>query len=190
MIERKKDWEKEIASQLSEERWLHTLGTIEIALHLAKIHRLNEEKVYLATLLHDIGKAYPLEKQKELALAYNLLSPEDLRAEGVVHAKVSAYLARERYRIQDEDILFVIAHHSTGHPDYGPLGWVVYVSDYLDPNRKLVHQTTLLATCEADLKEGCLQVLLAKLQYLFDKRKYLHSYSVDFYHSLIQSFPF
>lgn len=185
-MERNKKWEKEISSRLSEERWQHTIGAMEIALHLAHLHHIDEERVYQAILLHDIGKAYPLEKQKSLALTYNLLSPEDMKAEGVVHAKLSAYLARQEYNIQDEEILFVIAHHSTGHPDYGPLGWIVYVSDYLDPNRKLVHQKTLLATCEADLKEGCLQVLLAKLQYLFDKRRYLHSKSVEFYNSLIK----
>ncbi|MFN3660405.1 MAG: bis(5'-nucleosyl)-tetraphosphatase (symmetrical) YqeK, partial [Brevinematales bacterium] len=133
---RNEQWEKEVASRLSQERWLHTQGAMEVALHLARCHKLDEDKVYKAILFHDIGKAYPLEEQKSLALAYHLLSQEDMKAEGVVHAKLSAYLARKQYNIHDEEILFVIAHHSTGHPDYTPLGWVIYVSDYLDPNRK------------------------------------------------------
>lgn len=178
-------WQEEISRQLSAERWQHTLGAIEVALHLADLHGIDKEKVYVTTLLHDIGKIYPLQEQKELALQHNLLSSEDLNAEGVIHAKLGAYLAREKYHIKDEEILFTISHHSTGHPDYGPLGWILYVSDYLDPSRNLVHQKTLLLSCEANLKEGCLEVLLAKLQYLFDKRKYLHTKSVDFYNSLI-----
>lgn len=185
MFQRKIEWEKKISLSLSEERWLHTLAAIEVAIHLAKLHNLDEEKVYLAMLLHDIAKAYSLEEQKNLAISHNLLSNEDFYAEGVIHAKLSAYLARENYHIHDEEILFVIAHHSTGHPDYGPLGWVVFVSDYLDPNRKLAHQKTLFTTCEVNLKEGCLQVLLAKLQYLFEQRRYLHSKSVEFYNSLL-----
>ncbi len=178
-------WEEKIAALLPPKRWQHTVGALEVALHLAKLHRVDEEKVYLATLLHDIGKAYPLEKQREIAYEQNLLTPEDSKAEGVIHARVSAFIARTQYGIEDEEILFVINHHSTGHPDYGPLGWILYVSDYLDPNRQLVHQQTLLASCEANLKEGCLLVLLAKLQYLFDERRYLHTKSVEFYNSLL-----
>jgi len=186
MIQRRQDWEDQIAASLSEERWLHTLGAIDVALHLAPIHGIDPQKAYVATLLHDIGKAYPLQAQRELALRYHLLDADDMQAEGVIHARLSAYLAREEYHVEDEEILFVIAHHSTGHPDYGPLGWLLYVSDYLDPHRQLAHQRTILTTCETDLKEGCFQVLLAKLQYIFDQRKYLHPKGVGFYNTLIR----
>ena len=185
MLNRNLEWEKRISSQLSPSRWQHTQGALEIGLYLANIHSIDEKKAYTAIILHDIGKAYPLEEQKKQALQHHLLEEEDLLAEGVIHAKLSAYLAQHEYDIHDEEILFAIAHHSTGHANYNELGWLLYVSDYLDPYRKLVHQKTLLALCEANLCNGCLEVLRAKIEYLFDERRYLHSQSVHFYNRLI-----
>ena len=48
-----KNWLKE---NLTEERYLHSLGTAECAAELAEKYGVNKEKAYLAGLIHDCAK--------------------------------------------------------------------------------------------------------------------------------------
>ena len=57
---------KWLKNNLSEERYVHTLGTAECARELAKNYNLNEEKAYAAGLLHDCAKCFTTEKLLEI----------------------------------------------------------------------------------------------------------------------------
>jgi nicotinate-nucleotide adenylyltransferase len=59
------DWKKILKKSMSEKRYIHSCNVADTARELAKIHGYDENKAYLAGLLHDICKEYPKEKQLE-----------------------------------------------------------------------------------------------------------------------------
>ena len=50
---------------LTEERFLHTLGTAKCAVELAKMYNLDSEKAELAGLLHDNAKCFSNDEFKQ-----------------------------------------------------------------------------------------------------------------------------
>ncbi len=44
-------------------------------------------------------------------------------------------MAREKYGVDDEEILSAIACHTTGKTDMGMLDKILYVADYIEPRR-------------------------------------------------------
>lgn len=58
-MEKLLDW---LNQNLSEKRYLHSIGTAEYAENLARSLGLDEQKAYIAGLLHDCAKCFPDEK--------------------------------------------------------------------------------------------------------------------------------
>jgi predicted HD superfamily hydrolase involved in NAD metabolism len=60
----------------------------------------------------------------------------------LLHAKVGSFLAKEKYGIEDEDVLNAIRYHTTGRPCMSTLEKILYIADYIEPGRK--HASNLL----------------------------------------------
>ena len=56
----------------------------------------------------------------------------------LLHAKLGVYYAKHRYEIDDEQILAAIRWHTTGRPEMTLLEKIVFLADYIEPNRKLI----------------------------------------------------
>ena len=84
------NWLKE---NLNEERYIHTLGTADCAKELAKQFNLDEEKAYLAGLLHDCAKCFSNEKLLEIIKANLEIEESEMQNYKTLHAPVSAYIA-------------------------------------------------------------------------------------------------
>ena len=69
MVSRMKD---KLKKTLSEKRYKHSLGVCDEALKLARIFGADEEKAYIAGLLHDCAKGYDIDKQIELCAEYGI----------------------------------------------------------------------------------------------------------------------
>lgn len=54
---------------------------------------------------------------------------------GLLHAKAGMVLAEEEYGIKDTQILHAIRVHTTGEADMGLLDKILFVADYIEPNR-------------------------------------------------------
>ena len=53
----------------------------------------------------------------------------------LIHAAYGAYLAATDYHISQEDIILAIRNHTLGRPEMTPLEQIVYLADYLEPER-------------------------------------------------------
>ena len=68
---------------------------------------------------------------------YNLeISEIERKNPSLLHAKLGAYLAKDKYDIEDEEILMAIRSHTTGRPGMSLLEKIVYIADYMEPGRK------------------------------------------------------
>jgi len=128
-----------IKKVLSEKRYLHVLGVEEVCVDLALIHGSDTSKASLAGLLHDCAKHLPDEELITECRKYNIpISEAEMKAPYLLHAKVGAAYARDKYGVTDEDILNAITYHTTGRPGMSKLEKIVYVADYIELNRRPV----------------------------------------------------
>ena len=109
-----KQWLKE---NLSEERYLHTLGTAQCAKKLAQQLGLDGEKAYYAGLLHDCAKCFTNEKLLEIIKGNLEVDECELLNYKTLHAPVSAYIAEKEFGVSDKEILSAIRWHTLGRID-------------------------------------------------------------------------
>ena len=58
----------------------------------------------------------------------------------LLHAKAGSILARSKYGVEDEDIISSIYYHTTGRPDMSLLEKIIFIADYIEPNRAHIPQ--------------------------------------------------
>ncbi len=137
MDEKLNNIRKALYKELDKDRFYHTMGVMYTAASMAMSHDVDIEKALYAGLLHDCAKCIPDLNKLKLAKKYGLkVSKTEEANPGLLHAKLGAYLAREKYKIKDQDIINAIASHTTGRPDMSPLEKIVYIADYIEPGRK------------------------------------------------------
>lgn len=128
---------KQLKENLTKTRMLHTDGVAYTAASLGMRYGLDIEKCYIAGLLHDCAKYVPEEDMVKLCHKHNVeVTAFEEKATYLLHAKVGAILAKKDYGIKDEEILSSITYHTTGNADMSPLEKVIFVADYIEPNRK------------------------------------------------------
>ena len=128
---------KDLSKKLKKERFEHTIGVMYTASSLAMCYGEDIQKALTAGLLHDCGKYCSAKDQIKLCRKYDIqLTESELEMPALVHAKLGAYLARHEYGIKDEAVLNAITYHTTGRPDMTMLEKIVYIADYIEPNRK------------------------------------------------------
>ncbi len=126
----------EMRKSLPARRYEHTLGVTYTAACLAMRYGADIEKARIAGLLHDSAK-YMTSKEKIQTCQKNGLSVSQYEEKNpeLLHAKLGAYLAESRYGISDSEILSAITWHTTGKPDMTLLEKILYIADYMEPNR-------------------------------------------------------
>ena len=130
----------DLAATLRPERYLHTLGVAYTAANLAACFMEGEEEVKKARkagLLHDCAKYLTANEMLNLCDKYGVILTQCERENpALVHGKLGAYLAKQRYGMKDE-ICSAIACHTTGKPKMTTLEKILYVADFIEPGRKL-----------------------------------------------------
>lgn len=136
------DFEKiqqELKKELKKERYRHTIGVMYTAASMAMCYGENIEDAMTAGLLHDCGKFAPPGEQVRLCKQYDLsLREAELEMPALIHAKLGAYLAQNKYGINNGNILNAILYHTTGRPDMTLLEKIVFLADYIEPGRKMI----------------------------------------------------
>ncbi len=128
-----KEWLK---NNLNEKRYIHTLGTAECAKELAKKYGLNEEKAYLAGLLHDCAKCFSNEKLLDI-IHKNLQVEEcEMLNYKTLHAPVSAFIAETEFNVTDKEVLSAIRWHTLGKLDMTDFEKIVFLADKIEPNTR------------------------------------------------------
>lgn len=131
------DMRLQIIKEMDDARYQHTLGVMYTAASMAMCHGEDVEKAMIAGILHDCAKCIPggtkillCEKFHIEIMDYERMNP------GLLHAKLGAFIAKENYKITDEDILMAIKSHTTGRPGMSLLEKIIYIADYMEPGRK------------------------------------------------------
>ncbi len=130
-----KNWLKE---NLSTKRYSHSIGCGECAKKLAKLYNQDENKAYLAGLIHDLAKNLNDNELhniiiNEIKTGYN---ETELKNPKTYHAIVGAYLAKKIFEIDDNDIISAIRFHTLGKTDMTTFEKIIYIADKIEPNER------------------------------------------------------
>ena len=127
--------EEVVVSLLNPNRVAHVLGCRDTAVALARHWGADETDAARAGILHDITKAIDGPLQLTLCQAYGkILSDFSRKYPKTLHALTGSLVA-ERIFGENEAVVSAIRHHTTGKADMNLLEMIIYVADYMEPNR-------------------------------------------------------
>lgn len=161
---------KNIAKEMTEKRFYHTLAVESVSFSLAIRYNYDTDKATLAGLLHDCVKCLPDEEMLMQCEKYNLpISDVERRNAYLLHGKLGAYYAMQKYGILDEDILSAITYHTTGKENMNLLEKIVFTADYIEPNRskkRIPDLDNIRKLAFSDIDKAVYQILANTLNYL------------------------
>ena len=130
------DWLREKAyAYLKPKRVPHVQGTEAEARRLAARWGEGEADAAEAAIVHDITKKLTLPEQLQLCEKYDIMADErDIANDKLLHARTGAAFAAELFGIP-EHIYQAVRWHTTGRPGMTRLEKIIYLADYIEPNR-------------------------------------------------------
>ncbi|MBQ8318485.1 MAG: bis(5'-nucleosyl)-tetraphosphatase (symmetrical) YqeK [Lachnospiraceae bacterium] len=157
-----------LKSKINDKRFEHSLGVEYTAACMAMVHGADIEKARIAGLLHDCAKCLPTKEKLEKAKKHKLaVSKFEEKNPDMLHGKLGAYYAKARYEVDDEEILDAITYHTTGRPNMTLLDKIIFVADYIEPNRKELKDMELIRKeAFVDLDKCVIHILKNTLDYL------------------------
>jgi len=158
--------EQVVIGLLNPNRVAHVLGCRDTAVELAKHWGADVTDAARAGILHDITKAIDGPLQLTLCEAYGkILSDFSRRYPKTLHALTGSLVA-ERIFGENENVVSAIEHHTTGRADMTMLEKIIYLADYIEPNRTIPGVEELRELSYTDLDAAMKKGLEMTLEHL------------------------
>lgn len=161
-----------LKKNIGESRYIHTLGVVQTAKELARINNESEDKAELAALVHDIAKQMPVPEQIRILKANNIKI--DIVTENspqILHGFVGAILAKSLIGIEDEDVINAIRNHTVARENMSTLEKIIYIADYIEPNRTYPGVEELRKITYNNLNEGVLQGIENTIKFVINRKQ-------------------
>lgn len=147
----------------------HSIGTRDFALEIYRdqLPDLDPGKVALAALCHDLARlidpsdiVHQLESRGIDTDSLGFVTPI------LLHGFLSAEIAREKFGVEDREILDAIRWHATGRDRMNDLEKLIYVADKIEPNRDYPGVGDLRMAVREDFRAGFVKVIGAVIEYV------------------------
>lgn len=166
---------------LNEKRFNHSLEVAKEAKKLANNYNIDEEKAFLAGLLHDCAKCFSIEQIQKTAMDnnYTLDAVVKIQPE-LAHSFLGYFVAKNEYNIKDEDILNAIKYHTTGKKDMSMLEKIIYIADYIEPTRTYFKELDMARfLAYQDLNKAMAYILQNVIILNKSKNRLIHPLSIE-----------
>lgn len=165
-----------LADNVPPQRIKHILGVEQMAIDLATHYQVDKQKAAIAGLMHDLAKYFKPQKLLEMAqIAGVEIDPVSAATPHLLHADVSAIVARDTFKVTDTEVLDAIANHTLGRPGMNELSCIVFLADTLEPGRgntpDLEH---LRKICYQNLDKALFQTCDYSLKFLLETHCLIH----------------
>lgn len=168
-------YEALIKERLSEYRYIHSMNVAKRARELAKIYGVDEDKAYLAGVLHDITKETDSDIQEKYIEDYGIiLSDLEKMNKKVYHQMSGAGYVRTVLGIEDKAVLSGIRYHTTGHADMTDFEMIIYLADLTSAERSYPDVELVRELTDKSLLDGMLYALRFIITDLADKDSLIH----------------
>jgi len=186
-------WLKE---NLSNERYIHTLGVKDCAVELAERYGLDSKKAAIAGLLHDCAKCL---SNEELLNIINEkvkdIDKNELLNYKTYHAPVGQVFADEIFKINDSEILSAIRYHTLGRLNMTMFEKIIFLADKIEANTrdKEYREKILKIMNEFDaIKQGAgldmalFECFCSTIKSLVERRLAICPATIDVYNQLLE----
>lgn len=171
-------------SMVKAQRLPHIKGCEEECVRLAKRWGADQRDARRAGILHDCTKY--LELNEQLALCERCGIPLDeleRESEKLLHSKTGAAMARYVYG-ENDAVYDAIFYHTTGRGDMTLLGKILYVADYMEPNRDFPEVGELRRLAYEDLDAAVVLGAELAITEMREKNRVIHPNTLACYRSL------
>ncbi|MFC0188106.1 bis(5'-nucleosyl)-tetraphosphatase (symmetrical) YqeK [Fictibacillus aquaticus] len=175
-----------VRPHLTEHRYIHTLGVEKAAVELAGKYGADIEKARIAAILHDYAKFRPKEEMQAIVRQSSL--PDDLLLYGteLLHAPVGAMLLEKEAGIKDKEILSAVSYHTTGRDSMTLLEKVIFLADYIEPNRIFPGVDEVRELAETSLEKASLKALQNTILFLMKQNQLIYPFTILAYNGLLR----
>lgn len=158
----------ELEKYLDVRRFEHTIGVRYTCAALAMCYGYDITKAEVAGLLHDCAKCIPATEKLRLCAVNNIeITDSERENPFLLHSKLGAWIAKEKYGVDDEEILDAIRYHTTGRAEMTLLEKITYIADYIEPLRnKVTNLNEIRALAFQDIDKAMCVILENTLMYL------------------------
>lgn len=172
--------------RMPEKRYIHTIGVTDTAMALAEQFGQNPKKAEIAAILHDSCKYADREWMKQTIIEQKMDSTLLVYHHELWHGPVGAYVAKQEFGVEDEDMLNAIRFHTTGRIGMSDLEKIIYIADMIEPNRKFPDVDMLReASKSMELNDLMITCLSHSIQFLMSKHQPVFPDSFNCYNDLL-----
>jgi len=165
---------------LSPSRIDHILRVVDTALQLAERYGVNPERAEWAALLHDFYKWQDQEAYAAALEASGLsLDEETVASQELSHGWMAADFLQNSLGIEDEEIYYAVATHTTGREGMSLLEKVIYMADRVEPGRSHPGTEQLRSLVFRDLDRAVYVAMNQTLEYLLENHAYIHPRTIE-----------
>ena len=151
--------EEAVIALMNPNRVAHVLGCRDTAVELARVYGENEVDAARAGLLHDITKAIDGPLQLTLCDEYGIVLDTFSRSFPKTLHALTGSLVAQRIFGENENVVSAICHHTTGRANMTLLEKIIYIADYVEPNRDFPGVEEMRAMAYTDLDRAVLMGL-------------------------------
>lgn len=176
-----------VKSLLSEKRFKHTLGVVDTAVKLALLYGVNEEQARVAAILHDAAKGFAGPVLLDKCLEFGIEADEvEQAAPDLLHGKLAACYATEKFGIRDQEVLQAVRYHTTGYKNMSALDKIIFIADMIEPGRDFPGVAKLRELAFFNLEEAVRAGLESTIRHVLDQGMIIHPASVEARNSLLK----
>lgn len=168
-----------LEESISPKRFRHIQGVVEAAIQLAEKYQCSKEKARLAALLHDCCKEYSNEELKGILAEDYSLDKVILNYPSLLHGPAGAIIAKDKFKVNDEEILEAVRVHTTGKINMSLLDKIVFLADYIEPNRKFKGVDELRQLAMINLDEAVLEGFNGTIKKLIDQHAEIYTGTIE-----------
>ncbi|MBU0672037.1 MAG: bis(5'-nucleosyl)-tetraphosphatase (symmetrical) YqeK [Candidatus Margulisbacteria bacterium] len=164
-----------LKKELDPERYAHSLRVEKTALALARRHRVPAGKASLAALLHDYARKFSRPELLKQAKRFKLgIDPVSKFEPKLLHAQLSALLAKRDFGVKSTEILRAISRHTVGAPGMNKLEKIIYLADHIEEGRNFSGVKKIRSLAAKDLDQAIIESSANILRFLLVKGLPIH----------------
>ncbi|MGG0458718.1 bis(5'-nucleosyl)-tetraphosphatase (symmetrical) YqeK [Bacillus mycoides] len=147
----------------------HSIRVANEARKIAGIFYEDEEKAAIAGCLHDISAIFPNEERIAVAEKFGIeILQEEREFPMIIHQKLSRVIAKEIFKIEDEEVLNAISCHTTLRKHATKMDLVLFVSDKLEWDQ--IGTPSYLIEVKKGLEKSLEHAAFVYISYLWERK--------------------
>ncbi|MBE6810795.1 MAG: HD domain-containing protein [Ruminococcaceae bacterium] len=186
MAEKYFEYKEILQKRLTPKRYNHSLCVADEAVRLAKKYGGDQEKAYLAGLLHDITKNATVEEHLHIFNKFDImLNDIEKKSEKLWHAISGSAYIEHMLCITDKEIINSVRYHTTAREDMTHFEKIIYLADFTSSDRDYDDIEIMRAKVEISMEDALDYALSYTIKDLVSRKKQLHLDTIKAYNQYV-----